>query len=311
MYLEVYVDVIFVINFIMDLVLLFMVKEIVKLKTTKLKLLGGAAFGGISACIMSVLPNLNVILQFIISYIVITTFMIKITFGKLKSRTGIKACIILYISTFFLGGILNSLYYNSRLGYYFAQLLEGKLIYERSFLYFILSSLALVIAIIIFIFIINNLRSGELALYNTELTYGSNKIKLVGLLDTGNSLYDPISKKPVLVMYVEALTKLLSNEEMSFLNMILNTTGEKTKNHSITNTKIQSTDDNTAEKLKIRMIPYHSIGKSGMMPAIVIDQVVIWDEEEQISNNHVLIAVSGTRISKQNEYQIILHREIM
>jgi len=237
--------------------------------------------------------------------------MIRITFGKLKTRTGIKACIILYISTFFLGGILNSLYYNSRLGYYFVQLIEGRLIHERSFLYFILSSLALVIAIIIFIFIINNLRSGELTLYNTELTYGGNKIKLVGLLDTGNSLYDPISKKPVLVMDIEAFTMLLSNEEMSFLNMILSTTGEKTRCQSITNTKIQSTDDNTAEKLKIRMIPYHSIGKSGLMPAIVIDQVVIWDEEEQISNNQVLIAVSGTRISKQNEYQIILHREIM
>lgn len=311
MYLEVYVDVIFVINFIMDFVLIFMVKEIMKLKTTKLKMIGSAVFGGISACILTVLPNLNIILQFIISYIVITTFMIRIAFGKINRRTSIKACIILYISTFFLGGTLNSLYYNSRLGYYFSQLIEGRLIHEESFLYFILSSLTLIIAILIFVFIIKHLRSGELTLYHTELYYGSNKIKVVGLLDSGNSLYDPISKKPVLVMDVEAIQMLLSKDEMSVLNMILSTTGEKSRHKSMANTHIEPTYDNTAEKLKIRMIPYHSIGKSGMMPAIVIDQVVIWDEEEQISNNHVLIAVSGTRISKQNEYQIILHREIM
>ncbi len=310
MYLEVYVDVIFVINFILDFVLLFMVKEVMKLKTTKLKMIGSAAFGGISACILTVLPNLNIILQFIISYIVITTFMIRIAFGKINRRTSVKACIILYISTFFLGGILNSLYYNSRLGYYFVQLIEGRLIHEESFLYLILSCLTLIIAIIIFLFMLNHLRTGELKLYNTELVFNSKKIKLIGLLDSGNSLCDPISKKPVLVVDVETLQMLLSNDEMSVLNMILGTTGDN-KNKGMTNTHFGTTYDNTAEKLKIRMIPYHSIGKSGMMPAIVIDQVVIWDGEEQISNNHVLIAVSGTRISKQNEYQIILHREIM
>lgn len=314
LYLEVYIDVIFLINFIMDMILLQIVKKILKCSSGKFRIIGGAAIGAGGACILAVVPNINGLVQFLIAHVFICTAMICIAYHQVNWKARIKAVIVLYITTFFLGGVMNSLYYYSKLGYYFRELIDGKLFQNRNKTYFAFAILVGFTAVHIFIETLRSFRGGDLELYPADFFYGDKSVRIVGLLDTGNSLYDPIYGKPVLIAEFSALAPLLSVRQSNMLQVLLDTVegnvSATNKNEASLESSINYDDDE--DRLNIMMIPYHSIGKkNGMLPAIVLNRVVIWDGEEQICNEKVLTAVSGNRLSRQSEYQVILHRDIM
>lgn len=314
LYLEVYVDVIFIINFIMDILLLLIVKKILKCKKRLIRLLCGAGIGAIGACILAVVPKLNGFIQFLTAYVIICFSMILISFGFKNLAETIKAVVLLYITTFFLGGVINSLYYHSMVGYYFEELIQGRLFQNQSMAYFVLAIIVSAVAVRVFIVTLKNLRSGDLQTYETELSYGDKSIRIIGLLDTGNDLYDPIYGKPVIIAEYSALESLLTVHQKNLLQVMLDTldgkhTSLNEKDNSLENSILQ---DGAEEHFNIMMIPYHSIGKkNGMLPAIVMNRVVILSGEEKIYNEKVYTAVSREKLSKQKKYQVILHSGIM
>ncbi len=314
MYLEIYVDVIFFINFIMDIILLLIVRKILKCAGSKIRMICGAGIGALGACILAVVPNLNGFVQFLTAYVIICFAMIWISFRLKKWAARIKAVILLYITTFFLGGVMNSLYYHSKLGYYFAELIQGRLFQNRNTAYFVSASVAGIAAGYVFIVTLRNLRSGDMETFRTELSYGDKSIRVIGLLDTGNNLYDPIYGKPVIIAEYSALEPLLTAHQKNMLQVMSDTLeGEFTslneKDNSSGNRVLQEEE---GEHFNIMMIPYHSIGKrNGMLPAIVLNRVIIWSGEEKICSEKVYTAVSREKLSKQKDYQVILHRGIM
>lgn len=289
LYLEVYIDVIFIVNYIMDLLLLFIVKTILKIPVKKIRIFCGALVGGIGACMFVMVPEFSTVIKFLTGYIGIVCIMIGVTFRKQSVRVKIKAGFLLYILTFFLGGFLRFLYDNFRF-----RNLNGAV-------YLVISITTGAAMLYIFIQILFSLRRGSLEVYDTELYFKDRKIKLKGLLDTGNSLYDPIYKKPVLIAELTVLKPLFEREDHRFLKKMIDSV----------NGRYSEEEEEISEELKITMVPYHSIGKSGILPAILMNQVVIWDNKEQIRTEKVLVAVSEGRISKHDEYQIILHRDVM
>lgn len=313
MYLEIYIDVIFLINFFMDILLLLIVKKILKYKTGIIRLLSGALIGAAGACLLAVLPVLNGFIQFLLAYIIICFSMIFAAFGIKSPAAFMKAVILLYITTFFLGGVLNSLYYHSMMGYYFKELIHGRLFQNQNMAYFILSGVVGTAAILIFIRTLKNLRSGELQIYETELSYGEKSIQVIGLLDTGNNLYDPIYGKPVIITEYAALEPLLTRQQRTLLHNVMDTLeGGRGTDRADGAEKNRIMQDNMDQHFNIMMIPYHSIGKkNGMLPAIIMNRVVINNGKEKICTEKVYTAVSRVKLSKQNQYQVILHRGIV
>src|SRR5690606_12075026 len=144
------------------------------------------------------------------SYVIICGGMVLLSYRPKKWTTALKEVLMLYIATFFLGGFFHSLYYHSMLGYYFHELLQGRLIQDLHGSQIILLILSGIIAIYTLIKVMNSLRRGELELYEADLILGKKSIHVSGLLDTGNCLYDPIFGKPVIIIEFAALTELLS-----------------------------------------------------------------------------------------------------
>lgn len=302
LYLEVYLDVIFLINFIVDFILLLIVKKIMKCSSHLFRIILGAAVGAIGSCILAVATGLNGFIQFLLSYVIISGIMVWITYRPSKWSVAIKSILILYVATFFLGGILNSLYYHSMLGYYFHELLQGRLVQNLSgsqILFYIFSG---IIAIIILIKVMNSLRKGDLEIYEADLFLDKKSIRVSGLLDTGNCLYDPIFGKPVIIIEYSALTSLLSEEQTGIIEKWIDTSQG-------------SFDYQKTEMLKnfsVMMIPYRSIGKkNGMLPAIKLNKVIVYKGEEKICNEQVLTGIWRGKLSKNKEYQLILHRNLV
>ncbi len=309
LYLEVYIDVVFLINLIMDIILLLIVKTILKCSSTMLRILGGSTIGAIGACIIVIIPKLNGFIQFLIFYVILCMMMIYVAFPLPNWKVRIKAVAVLYISTFFIGGIINSLYYYSNLGYYFQELIEGNLFHNLNTKFFVFAIMIGLAAVPIFINTIFLFRRGKTEIYPLEFSFEGKSVNLTGLLDTGNSLYDPICGKPVILADYAAVEQLLPASQSKELWRMLDMTEGKTE---LKNFDSNDLDEDESEPLKIMMVPYHSIGKkSGLLPAITMSRVIIWKEDVPVCNEKVLTAISRNKLSSKNDYQVILHREIM
>lgn len=306
LYLEIYIDVIFLINFIMDIILLLIVKKVLKCSGSKLRLALAATAGSLGACIMAIVPNMMALLQFLISYLFLSFLMVIIAFKEKRWKLRVRMVAVLYITTFFLGGVFNSLYYYSKLGYYFRELMNGRLIQDQNVKKTILSLIIGTIAVYAFVKTLHSFRNREVQILPTEFHYGNKTIQTMGLLDTGNNLYDPIYGRPVIISEYSVLATIFTERQACMLKNCLNNLDGKINS----NQWLNEMDDK--ERLNIVMIPFQSVGrKNGILPAIVMDHVNFWIGEEQICNDKVLVGVSMNQLSKQNKYQVILHRDLM
>lgn len=108
-------------------------------------------------------------------------------------------------------------------------------------------------------------------LCKVELCCGEKRLCVTGLIDTGNSLYDPLTNLPVSVLGKETAKELL---------------GEKME--------------------MFRYIPYRSIGKKqGVMPVVRIEEMRILGEEA-LCFKRPLIGISEEYFSGVGAYELIL-----
>ncbi len=311
MYLEVYVDVIFIINFIMDFLLLITVKKILRYASSLLRLCLGAVTGATGACLFAVTPEVNRLVRFLLAYLLLSYLMIIVTFGKRFWRERVKALVLLYISTFFLGGLLNSLYSYTSFGFY--------LIKNQSYLYLLFIFVSALTAMIIFIRFLRKLKRKESEFYQTELIFNGKTVRAVGFMDTGNCLRDPYFGKPVIVTEYTVIEPLLTNSQNTMLRKLLDdfesgsSPFDGLKGEELRRSNFQENVSGSIpeEFLPIRLIPFHSVGKNGILPAFELDKIILWEEREETVREKVLAAVSREKLSVRKDYQIILHKEVM
>lgn len=119
------------------------------------------------------------------------------------------------------------------------------------------------------------------------LVLGERKVRLRALIDTGNTLKDPLSNEPVLVADWTAAKTLLP--DLTFCSADFENAPELMRR--------------LAEKkpeLKLRLIPFRSVGVSrGMLLAVRCEA------EEDARRRPVLVAFSPTQVSGHGEYQAL------
>lgn len=115
------------------------------------------------------------------------------------------------------------------------------------------------------------------SVYAVTIKSADTVFSLQALFDTGNSLIEPISKRPVCIMEEELLAKI--------------------------------TLENT---VFLRAIPYRSVGcKNGILYGVEIPQMQIMTEDACYVAEHVICAGIGHKLSSQNAYQMILHPSLL
>ena len=259
MYYELYIDIYFLINFIMDYFLLMVVKRILKCQTTHLRVLAGAVMGALLTCIITVIPIPYAIVKFILFHGFVNVVMIKTGLKIRGDRTLGKAIVILYAGSYLLGGIFGA----------FRQYIRPV-------------SLFLVTAVISYSIalgiwdILQYLAKQSQYRCEVKLCKSGNEILVNAIVDTGNSLRDSATGKPVSILTPEAAKKLFLKEEIN----------------------------------DVRYISYHSIGKKeGVMPLFTMDSMMI-DMNEKKRVERPLVAVCSEEMST-DEYQMILNPDVL
>jgi len=304
LYLELYPDIIFIINFGIDFILLLLHKMVCKRSTSTGRLLLAATTGGLIAAIVGIFPWMNVFIRFLIMNIASSVIMLLIAYGRASGVEFIRRLISLYLLTYFLGGFINSIYYHSnfrikliRLG----SLISSNLTWKAVVLCVAIAFLAFIFGLWLFR-MVNSKRYHTL---DTELILGDMKVSTKGLVDTGNCLYDPVFRKPVIIIEMMLLMDLMPAEQYQRLLALKNLIADndqESDNYELVDTL----------PFKLRFIPYHSVGRqNGILLGLVLDKVLVRQGKDAICNEKVTAAIYDDMLSTCNDYHVILHKELL
>ena len=191
--MKIYVDLVMLLNFGFDLLLLFGVAIILRRQTTLKRLLLGGLFGSITILAMFIeLSNSGL---FFIK-IIISIFMCLITFGYRNIRYTLNNLFYLYTSSILLGGTLylvnlQCTYRHNGLLFYYNGL-------KVNFIILIVLS-----PIIIYAYVkqAKSLKNNYANYYNIDIYLDNGEvISATSFLDTGNKLEDPYKKRPIILL---------------------------------------------------------------------------------------------------------------
>ncbi len=144
--------------------------------------------------------------------------------------------------------------------------------------------------------ILKNNLSKKSILCEIEIFYNGKIEKIKTMIDTGNLLKDPISKKDVVIVEKDSLKSIISKDILDNIQSILQGKWLESENlHSY----------------KFKLIPFSSLGNdNGLLIGFKPDYIKIYSEEEWVRND-VLIGIYDGKLSKNNLYTSLIGLDIL
>ncbi len=190
--MKVYLDLVMILNFFIDFILLLTVSIVLKRKVNIKRIILGAFVGGIS--ILFLFFNINSFLLFIFK-LIISILMVIITFKYENIKYTLINILYLYITSIILGGFL--------------YLLNIEFSYKHVGIIFINNGLSInfiiliiISPVILYIYIRQNklLKYTYSNYYDVELIKNNKSYKYIGYMDSGNVLVDSLTNKKVILI---------------------------------------------------------------------------------------------------------------
>lgn len=257
MYYEVYVDVLFVKNLWMNGLLLLLTVWADQETIKWYRIAAAAVTGSLGVCLLYVASGWLPGFGYILGSVFLAAVMTGIACPVRKHYWGRVCC--LYLESFLLNGILAYLGQFHRLsGLWFA-------------IFGSISAMVMMAAEYIW----RSRRREKERSFSVLLHHGECRMLVEALYDTGNSLYDPISKKAVSILDGKVLETLLKES------------GKERFPH---------------------MIPYDTIGEHGILEAYVLDGMEFDFGEEK---RRILRPMVARMPGNSRQYQLILHRDLL
>ena len=266
---QIYIEYIFLLNFVFLYSVWNVSLVLVSCTVTQKKLLLAGFSGAVVSCFCLLLPVILWLRLFLGS---ILAFLIS--FGILSKGTRRKQIFGRYLSITFLMAVL----LGGSIG-----LLQKKM-GEDSFSFLQMLGLPIFVSFGIKILLRRYLPKKRRLLYNVTLFCEGTEYTMKGLLDTGNSLVEPISRKAVCIVGREVFEPDHKKEGVrkEFLSR------------------------------KFRVIPYHSVGKeNGILCGYEMDRLIIDTDERKVIIEKPMIGISDVPVGSRETYQMILQPELL
>ncbi|MGN0328754.1 MAG: sigma-E processing peptidase SpoIIGA [Lachnospira sp.] len=287
MLIVIYLDVLFAVNFCMDLMVLTILNHLMHYHASVMRLLLSTTLGAVWSVAAVLIPDRYKLLVNLCTYIIITFLMVLIICIRGKNACEgnsfvfrkyighiLKGMILMISIAVFIGGGIHLLVYNTYTGY----VIYGFMLKNRQFLLFLLISITFLMLLCNYI---NTTKRDTLVNCDLEVVIGNEHICTRGIIDTGNTLVDPIYNKPVNVF-----------EKMYFSNIL--------------------SEINNYENIKFHFIPYNTVStKGGLMEVITADYMYIKRAEDSKAYKNVLIGLSEVNISSDGGYHALINGKMI
>ena len=272
MYYELYIDVLFLENLMMDSLLLLSVRKIQKLPVGYFRIFAGAMAGAVLTCVIVVL-NIPVVLKYIISYVFITVIMISVGLNQRNIFMILRSVVLLYVIAVLYGGIL-----------YFLRP------YVRNISLFYGTAVITYFMVNLFWKILSGTTKQHKNVCKVTIYTAKGTFQLQALEDTGNGLTDPITGDPVCVVDRETANHIL---------------GLQSNIYDIGEWKAELQPEE-----KFRYITCRTVAGESLMPVVRIRKMIVYTEQKR-EILKPLIGICAEPVSERHLYQMILNPDIL
>ncbi|HLR43456.1 MAG TPA: sigma-E processing peptidase SpoIIGA [Pseudogracilibacillus sp.] len=292
----VYLDIVILLNFLFNFILLSLTCWIIKQSVSKWRLLLGTTVATIFIPIQLLVPyafinsaTANILLSFVIVFS---------TFG---SYNILKNVLYFYFISFIVGGgtiALHSIFEQVLLAKSFMFVVDNVQGSQTSLVLLLLSS-----------FILFHFTKGQLnehtrdkymykQEYEIAIKINGIERKTIGYVDTGNHLVDTLSRRPVVVCDGDYLQQFFTDTDWLAIQRMIE--------------ENQFTDLPMHMRDKVRVVPYQGVGgESKYMYTLKVEQFTIYKGEERLATDHVLVGIQLQSLISDQSYHCLLHPDLI
>lgn len=293
----VYIDVVLLENFLMNYLLLYFVNRYCSYKSKTWRISLASIIGSFYVFVIF-LQNFSFLYSSIIK-LLMSIGMIYIAFSPDSIKKLVRTIILFYIGAFTMSGGILALFYLFDFKF---ETISGAFIIDgvKSYHLIIGSFIANIFIKLGFDFYENyySLKKNKV---NLKITLLNKTCNIMALIDTGNSLKDPITNLPIIVVYIKSIVNILPKELYDIFLI------PSKDNYSIIQ-RIFSFD----EKERVSMIPYKTLGvENGSLIGIRVDviEVKLGNQSKILKDN--IIALYNKPISDLGNYDALAYPEIL
>lgn len=281
MHTKVYIDLIFMTNFLMDNVLLRITAQLLHRRTSHLRIMIASALGSACSCMM-ILLGVNEFWPRMLLHQAAALLMLSIGLSLKKGSLLLRAMLTLYLTAFLSGGaweVLN----------------RGEVLSFRTFL---LLTAGTYLALSTWNYLSDTCRAHMKNIYPVVLTYQERQIASYGYYDTGNLLEDPVSRTPVSVIEPDLLGQLIPADTLEKLKHLTEKPGE-----------LKSTE---LTGLSPRFLPFHTVGSTGsLILTVKLDELSIHSLGGTVHVPGPRFALPAEPFTSEKEYKVLLNAKLL
>ena len=289
----VYVDILFCVNLFVNYFLLLFTVRMVHKPIKKRRIFGGALLGAVYSLFIF-FPHMS-ILSSAFAKLIFAFSILMAVFGVTSARLFFKAMACFYSANFAFAGVMLALW--------LAFSPPGMMV-NNGVVYFNISPVILIAgAVLTYLLLVligkfTRRHAPAQTKYAVTIEANGETVTLDALMDTGNSLTDLMSEKPVLLAECKAVQKLIPGT----LRPVFQSPTDKASQELM--------QSDALKDLYFRMIPFDSVGGGGLLPAFKTDKIVIRGGPNEVCAEGIYVAVS-TRSFAGGEYDALLNPQLL
>lgn len=289
--MSIYADVVLLINFIMNSIILVLTAYAAGISFSWKRLLMTAVVGSIYA-LAGIFPAMAVFYS-IPGKLLASVVIILLAFGYRSVKMTVTLTGIFFIVSFILGGAL--------LGWLYFIQTEVPHRTESSIKLSLGNLVAgSVVAIVLIRLVVKRLLAKMCrykTFYQARIEYAGQSQDITGMLDTGNGLYSLLGRKPVVLLSLQSALQLLGEQVAAFL------TANRPDSWLANLDKCQD----SAWLARVEIIPCQSVGGRNMLLGFRPDSITVTNKEGSFYTSEVLIGIYDGSFADGSDCQALLH----
>lgn len=291
----VYVDTLFLLNFGMNTLVFILTAQAAGYSWRWRRLLPTAAAGSLYA-VGAMIPDFYIMYSFP-AKICVSGALVFLAFGRQNLRGFILILSIFYVVSFILGGaIVGWLFFIES-----EKWLTPGAMWSVSWTHVMGGTLiASVLIALVARSVLSKINRRGL-LYQVTVYYRNRQVQITALLDSGNRLLSPLSKRPVLLVEKESILPVMGDEVCRFLRSMPMREWLS---------ELECCRDRAWIE-RVEPVPYQSVGSRSMLLGFRPDRIIVDTETGKIEAGIAIISIYEGTLSTDGAYAALLHPLLM
>lgn len=295
--MTIYLDEVFVVNFLMDWLLLWLVGSLARVPMKQKRFLSGALIGAVYSLLIFLPWG-----QWLAGWLgkVLCSLCMVLAAYRPKTWRSLGKCFgYLYLVAFALGGAaIASVYF---FGQRFIETWNGIALVKINFQLFWLV-VGMFVILILALLLQKNIRrdlNGKPWIIQLRIGLAQKESEVTVLVDTGNDLTEPLTSLPVVLIEQEYLQALLPEAMQQGIAQEYTADG------------LFLAGVGTEMAARLRLIPYHSVGQQGMLLGFRPDWLIVEDGVNHKVHTEVIVALSKQKFSPYGIYHGLAQPDLL